>query len=124
MKSSLAAEALAMVEALDMACYLGHLLSELLLDQPMNSSIPIDCFTDNRSLCESIRSTKQVSEKRLRLDVAGIKEMVDKKEVSSIHWIDASHQLSDCLTKRGVSCVRLLEVLHSGSLGLSLAHLL
>ncbi len=115
-KSTLAAETLAMVDGLDMACYLGHLLSEILHQKPKENCIPIDCFTDNKSLYDNIHSTKVVSEKRLRIDIASIKQMLEKREISQIVWVESCHQVADCLTKRGASCSGLMNILRSATL--------
>ena len=114
-KSTLAAETLALVDGLDTAIYLGHILSEL-LGKTTKNIISVECFIDNKSLFDNIHSTKLVSEKRLRIDIAVIKQMLERKEIDSVTWVDASHQLSDCLTKRGASCEKLLQVFKTGSL--------
>ena len=61
-------------------------------------------------------STKSVSEKRLRIDLASIKQMLERGEIDAVKWIHNSHQLSDCLTKRGANCDKLLECLKYGTL--------
>ncbi len=114
-RSTLAAETLSMVDGLDTTCYLGHLLSELLFKKNTNV-IPIDCLTDNKSLFENIHSTKLVSEKRLRVDIASIKQMLQQGVISNVQWVDSIHQLSDCLTKKGASSDQLLGCLKSGCL--------
>lgn len=113
-RSTLAAETLSLVESLDAAFYLGHLLSEILFNNQKQNKIPIVVFIDNKSLYENIHSTKTVSEKRLRIDIAGIKEMVQKKEIDSVKWVDTTSQISDSLTKRGAACNKLLQVLQTG----------
>ena len=108
-KSTLAAETLSLVEALDMAFYLGSILSEIL-----SIKIPIECQVDNKSLHENLHSTKNVTEKRLRIDLASVKEMLQKGEVEDIKWVESAHQLSDCFTKRGVPAGKLLNILNTG----------
>lgn len=109
-RSTLAAETLALVDSLEDACYLRKILLELLhLD-----SIPIDCYTDNKSLVENIHSTKSVHDKKLRIDTACLKEMLKEGEISSLSWLDSKNQLADCLTKTGASSQGLREVLSSG----------
>ena len=98
-----------------MAYYLGCIISEILYNTPNSLTIPIVCYVDNKSLWENAHSTKNVSEKRLRIDLGGIKEMIEKNQIK-IEWVPTSHQLSDCFTKRGVSCNKLLEVLETGNL--------
>ena len=114
-KSTLAAETLSLVEALDTAIYLGHILTETLFKKKGMNAIPIDCFIDNKSLFDNIYSTKLVQEKRLRIDIASVKQMLDKREIDNIQWVDSAHQLSDCFTKKGASCIKLINVLSSGS---------
>ena len=47
-------------------------------------TIPIKCFVDNSDLIEKIKSTKLVAEKRLRIEIASIKKMLDKGEICSL----------------------------------------
>ena len=82
----------------------------------MNSNdIQIECFTDNKSLHESLHSTKTLEEKRLILDEAIIKDMMDKKEINKIKWLETSKQLADPLTKATASSDKLRDVLQQGS---------
>ena len=113
-KSTLAAEALSLSEAIDSAEYVGFILSEIVLRKSTNV-IPIECYVDNYSLFENLYSTKSVSEKRLRIDIASIKEKVQKENVS-VKWIESSKQISDCLTKRGANPYPLLNVIQTGIL--------
>ena len=101
--STLEAEALSMKEALNNAVYLGSFLSELLYDDFKTNMIPIEGFTDNRPTDQSIRSTKQVSEKRLRIDIGEIQRLIEDKEIRDVKWIPKEEQLADGLTKRDVN---------------------
>ena len=116
-RSTLAAETLSLVEGLDTAFYLGHLVSEILCNTKKNV-VPIDCYIDNKSLYDNIHSTKMVAEKRLRIDIASIKQMIQREEISQVIWVDTSHQISDCLTKHGASNIKLLQVIKEGSLAI------
>lgn len=109
-RSTTAAEALALNQGLEDALYLECILSEVLNIE----AIPIYAFTDSRNLYESLHSTKPVEEKRLRIDIATLQEMIQKREVTRIDWIPGDCQLADCLTKRGASCQKLINVLNSG----------
>ena len=66
------------------------------------SVVKITCFTDNRSLVETLRTTEVHSDKRLLVDIARIKEMIKENEVN-VKWINGREQLADTLTKRGAS---------------------
>ena len=116
-KSTLAAETLAASDAVDMSYYLGSVLSEVLFNVKDSNVIHISCFVDNQSLVENVHSTKNVSEKRLRIDLAALKQLVQEGYVI-MKWIESGRQLSDCLTKKGASSYKLLNVLQIGKLDL------
>ena len=75
----------------------------------------VHCKTDSKSLEEHLQSSKAMQDLRLRVDVARLREMVKFSEIT-VQWVDKHKQLADPMTKRGASAVRLLEVLHAGSL--------
>ena len=111
-RSTLAAETLALLEGLEEALYLRSVLGEF----NVGKLIPIIGYVDNKSLVEALYSTKLVNDKRLRIDLGAIKEMLNK-EVEQIKWLPGSSQLANCLTKRGASGERLLTVFRTGQLG-------
>ena len=78
--------------------------------------MPIELVVDNLSLFDALKSTKQVQDKRLRIDVAIAKEMLSRGEVKSVRWIDTKHQLADSLTKAGASSARLMKLLRNGNM--------
>ena len=108
--STLAAEALALQEGLEEAIYIQKLFSELL-----GRKLPITAYVDSKSLVEAVYSTKQVNDRRLRIDIGSIKESL-KEEVESIKWIPGSEQLANCLTKRGASGGSFLSIIQSGEM--------
>ena len=67
-RSSLSAETLVFCDALDDAIFLQQMVSELLFNKTF--IIPIDVYTDNRSLYNILNLTNAVLEKRLRVDIA------------------------------------------------------
>ena len=79
-------------------------------------SVPIHCFTDSKTLCHAVKSTKQITDKRLSIDLPMIKEKLESKEINHINWISNENQLADCLTKRGANCEKLLATLRSAKL--------
>ena len=110
-RSTLAAEAMALQEGIDEAIYTRTLLSEMM----PSMLIPIDVYTDNKSLVDSIRSTKLVDDRRLRIDMGALKQVLDS-HIRDIIWVPGERQLADCLTKKGAKCDALLGVFHSGKL--------
>ena len=50
----------------------------------------IKCFVDNKDLVKAIKSTKLVVDKRLRIEIASIKEMFDKGEICLVIWLKSN----------------------------------
>ncbi len=107
-KSTLAAECMALSDGLDEAIYLQKIIKFCL-----GVEIGIDAIVDNKSLYDALKSTSQVREKRLAIDIASVKECVKKDKVN-IFWVKGQYQLADCLTKRGASGINLLECVQNG----------
>ena len=84
-----------MVEATDTSFYPAFILQEILLHNNNQQNICIECYIHNHSLWDNIHSTKQVSEKRLQIDLGSLKMMLEKKEITRVTWVESSHQLSD-----------------------------
>ena len=105
-RSVMAAETLSMVEAYDNAKSLSELLSEVLFNS--TKKIPIEGLTDSRQLYESAYSKKKIQDRRLRIDLAMIREAI-KREEFILNWVPAAHQLSDCLTKDGADSSSILK---------------
>ena len=74
-RSSMAAEALAMLGEIDSGLYIAALLNELIYDKS-EQKVPIHRVADNKSLCDALPSNKYVTEKRLRIDI----DVYKKKE--------------------------------------------
>lgn len=112
-RSTLAGETLAMSEGIDNAIFLSILFSELNAGCT-DHTVPIICVTDSFSLVDALKSTKFVTEKRLRLEISSIKELIQTQRVHQVLWSDTKEQLADCLTKKGASSAMLLKALSDG----------
>ena len=110
-KSSKAAETMALQDGAECAIFIKAILLEIFGMDDL--SIPILCFTDNKSLFDNLQSSNIVQDPRLRVDIARIREMVQLGEIKVV-WVDKKKQLADPLTKAGASTTRLLEVLRTG----------
>ena len=108
-KSTLAAEALALQEGIDEAIYLQRMLAE------MSLQVPIHVFVDNKGLVDALHSTKLVQDRRLRIDIGALKQTLER-EVNAVKWCPGEKQLADCLTKRGANGSKLLSVFQTGQL--------
>ena len=104
--STMAAETLALVKALDAAFLISSLVSELLTDG--KEKISIEAITDSKSLYESSYSTKSLLDRRLRIDMSILREYIinDKCVIS---WVPSGDQLADFFTKEGVEDTMLIS---------------
>lgn len=114
-RSTLAAESMALQEGADSAVLLSSLISELIYGDS-SKKLEIRCCTDSHGLYRSLISTKTVQDRRLRIDIARLREMMERKEIDIVDWVENTNQLADCLTKRTASSNSLLTVLHTGKL--------
>ena len=106
-KSTLAAETMALLEAAEAGVYIGTMIS-----QALNVSRPlVKCFVDNRSLCEAVYSSKNIDDKMLRINMAALRDMLSSGQICSVSWVKSAHQLANVLTKRGVNPSDLLNSL-------------
>ncbi|KAG7515810.1 hypothetical protein JOB18_016373 [Solea senegalensis] len=79
-RNTLAGETLALADGIDNAIFLSSLYSELTTGKVSQDILPAICVTDNYSLVDAIKSTKSVTEKQLRLQISGIKELIQSKD--------------------------------------------
>ena len=89
------------------------LLSELI--QKNSRSMNIIAYTDNQSLHDTVHRTKQTLERRLIVDIAFIREMVNNNQIQVI-WVEKNKQISDVLTESGVSQKSLLNIFETGKM--------
>ena len=110
-RSTLAAETLSFPDGADSAFYTSRMMKDFFPDA---TEPPIMCYTDSRSLFESAGSSNNVSDKRLRVEIGAIRELIQREEIS-MKWIEGKQQLADVFTKKGASPLPLTGVLQSGS---------
>ena len=91
--------------------WLSHIVNEL-ADEKLKTT---EIYTDNMSLTEAVHSTKEVEEKRLRIDIAAVRESIKRKEIT-VQWIDNKMQLADVCTKQGASSQVLIDVIKCGQI--------
>ena len=105
---------MSLVSGLENAIYHRMLLSELVGKKP--EKMQIKAIIDNRSCVEAIRSSSQVDDKRLRIEIGSVKEMLQTKVIDEVSWVEGAEQLADVLTKKGSSGLELQEVIQRGML--------
>ena len=112
-RSTLAAETLSAADAADCAIFLKHIIEEIIdIKLP-----PVTVFVDNKSLHDAVKSTGLISERRLIIELASLREMQEESKIS-VKWIPTTEQIADSLTKAGASKQRLINVLSRGHLEL------
>ena len=109
--STLEAEALSLKESINNAIYVGCLISEFLYNDFTRNLIPIEVFTENKPLEQNIRSTMQVQERRLRVDIGEIQRLLEDKEIVDITWVPTKDTIADCLTKRDIIANKLFMLM-------------
>ena len=112
-KSTLSAEMLSLQEAIEDAIYVREMVTTVM---NFTQAIPITAYVDNKSVIQALRSTKMVDDKRLRLDIASIKENLIKNDIHEINWVSGDKQLANCMTKHGASPYDLMKVITNGKL--------
>ena len=105
-KSSLAAETQALVEGAQYADYLASILKELII----NIDVKVKCYTDSKSLVDSLSSLKQM-EPCMKQDTLVVRDMLERGVIEPVTWVPSKDQLADVLTKRGVCTRRLIKTL-------------
>ena len=111
-KSTLSAETQSAVEALDVAYMLKNVLSEILHE---SRDIKVTLFTDSKSMFDAVHTTNLMDDRRLRVDIAALREMNDKQEVV-FRWLNSKRQVADVMTKKGPSKTLLMKVLQQSLL--------
>ena len=108
-KSTIAAETLALLDAAEAGIYYSVLLAQV-MGIP-ERDIPVRCFVDNRSIAEAVHSTTAVEDKLLRINVAVLRDLLHSQRLTSVEWVRSTQQLADVLTKKGVCPRPLLSVI-------------
>ena len=113
-RSTLASETLALADGVDCALSVAKLLKELLLNKYSTDEIPIKCYIDNNDLQQALYSKKLVSERRLRIELNAIKQLIQNGEIASVKWVRSEDQLANVLTKHGACGQSILDVFRLG----------
>ena len=100
MKSTLAVETSSQVEA-SLACFWPESILREVLYGSLDNIPFIECRIDNHSLVEAVYTSKVIMDKKLSVDIAIMRQMVEMKEIKKITWIEKSLRLADCLTRGG-----------------------
>jgi hypothetical protein len=97
-RSVLASEIYGMVNGADMAIAIGTTL-EMITSRLALTSIPIVACTDSYSLYECLVKLGTTKEKRLMIDIMGLRQSYERRELLEIRWISGSDNPADSMTK-------------------------
>ena len=78
--STLPAETMALIEASGKAYWIRCIISEIF----PTITIPAIFLTDSKTLYHAVKSSKQIADKRLSIDLAMIKEKCENKEIENM----------------------------------------
>ena len=98
-KSTIEAEALSVGEVIEGLVYFNRLWEEIVGESKLKAIVK----TDSRTLMTAIKSSTGVSGKRLKIEIAAIRETIESGEIKEVQWIAGKKQIADVLTKAGVS---------------------
>ena len=107
-KSTLAAETLALQEGAEHCYVISSFLKEV---AGISNGFPITIYTDNESLDNNLKTSNVVTEKRLNMDLMIIRDMLERHEIHTVEWVPKEDQLADSLTKKGASCTKLIRAI-------------
>lgn len=100
-RSTLAAECMALQDTTDTGILISSLFSELMDCE--SEPLKIVCKTDSKGLYKALFSAKCVQDKCRTVDIVRLCQMMEREEVSQVCWVDSRLQLAGCLTKRTAS---------------------
>ena len=106
--STLEAECLSLLSGLKEAIYTREVIEEIF--NLKDKAVPVKAIVDNKSTVDAIYSTAPLEDKKLRRDVARIKQMLNRKEIRSVSWCPGREQSADCMTKRTASLFNLMQM--------------
>ena len=93
-RSVLAAELYSIAQAYDAGFAIRHCVSKLL-----QREVSLRVFTDSKTLFDSIVTLCSMTEKRLLIDIAGLREAYRNRELSNLGWVRSGNNVADALTK-------------------------
>ena len=109
-KSTVAAECLAAIEAAENVVLISTALKSILSNQKCCIKCLIYC--DNKNLVNAVYSSTKVEDQRLQIDICVLRGMIDNGELSKFCWVPTKLQIANCLTKQGASVYDMLNILN------------
>ena len=111
-RTSLLAEAMTMQDFVESSLYIKEMPHDVLSGE-RGVKLPIEHITDNISVKNAIYSNSQVKDKRLRIDLASLKQEIGREEIL-VKWIPGEKMLVVALSKKTALKELLKKVLSVG----------
>ena len=114
-KSAKDAESRALDMCAEDAWYLAGVTHELLTGSKGRGQLEVVVKCDNLGVKDSLNTTKQVDNKKLRPIIQCIKDMGLKKEIAAVQWVRSEDCHADLLTKKGAKgAEKILKMFRTG----------
>ena len=94
-RSVLASELYTMVAGFNNSLAIQTIVKAILL----NNKVPLVICTDLYSLYDYITKLGTTTEKRLMIDIIGLRQSYKRREIYKVRWIDRNCNLVDTITK-------------------------
>ena len=65
----------------------------------LSTNIPLVIYTDSYLLYDYITKLGSIVEKRLMIDIIGLQQSYERREISEVRWVDRDCNLADTMTK-------------------------
>ena len=111
MRSALGAETLSLCDGCELALYLFVMIRAIC----PTLKTPVQGIIDSQSLFETLGTTSQVSNHRLRVEISALRQMVDEADIQ-VKWVSKHKQVADVLTKDTASDKLLVQMLQDGAI--------
>ena len=111
-RSALAAETLACTDCIEACRYWVNAINEVV--KPKHD-IKVIHHTDSKSLIDHLDGSKVIGDRLLRVDINVIRENIEKHFVE-VKQVQSENNVSDILTKHGVSSKQLMEIVKGGKI--------
>jgi hypothetical protein len=111
-KSTSEAEILGVGEATEAGVWLRELWNDV-----TGRKIPIEVRTDSNNIRKTLNSITGNLTKRMSIDVAALREMIQEKVIESVQWVPTKRQIADALTKESVDRKQIINYVSGEMIG-------
>ena len=81
------------------SCRLSGSVIYSTINSILQSEIPLTVYTDSYSLYDCVTKLGTTAEKRLIIDIIGLRQSYERREITEVRWIDGNCNPADAMTK-------------------------